>query len=99
MKFRSRYGHFLRANGGLPPWRNSITHDIPYRSVTQDWILWNVDVLQVKEEKPLPDPDVWQPDWRPIVSRSDSSESDLFASSNPSPNMSPSMSPGHQVYK
>ncbi|MCI20033.1 hypothetical protein A2U01_0041194, partial [Trifolium medium] len=33
-----RYGNFLIANGGLPPWRNS---------VTQDWILWDVDVLEI----------------------------------------------------
>ncbi|KAL1211317.1 hypothetical protein V5N11_023342 [Cardamine amara subsp. amara] len=48
VRFKSRYGQFLRANKGLPPWRNSITHDIPSRSITQDWILWNIDVLQIR---------------------------------------------------
>ncbi|CAM8965234.1 unnamed protein product [Rhodiola kirilowii] len=87
VKLRSRYGHFLRANGGLPPWRNSITHDIPHRSATQDWILWNVDVLQHREVKK-------PPPLKPIISRSSSSESDLcYASSNPSPKMSS----GHKV--
>ncbi|XP_024015303.1 LOW QUALITY PROTEIN: uncharacterized protein LOC18024078 [Eutrema salsugineum] len=49
VRFKSRYGEYLRANKGLPPWRNSITHDIPSRrTVTQDWILWSVDVLQIR---------------------------------------------------
>ncbi|XP_008810584.2 uncharacterized protein LOC103721967 [Phoenix dactylifera] len=47
VKLKTRYGHFLRANGGLPPWRNSITHDIPHRTATQEWILWDVDVVDV----------------------------------------------------
>ncbi|KAG6398828.1 hypothetical protein SASPL_140299 [Salvia splendens] len=46
VKLKTRYGHFLRANGGLPPWRNSITHDIPHRTVTRDWILWEVQVVE-----------------------------------------------------
>ncbi|XP_021771091.1 uncharacterized protein LOC110735216 [Chenopodium quinoa] len=47
VKLKTRYGNFLRANGGLPPWRNSITHDVPSRSHTQDWILWEIEVLEV----------------------------------------------------
>ena len=53
VKFRTRYGQFLRANGGLPPWRNSITHDIPQRSATQDWIFWYIDVLEIVPPKPM----------------------------------------------
>ncbi|CAN8241116.1 unnamed protein product [Cochlearia groenlandica] len=47
VKLKTRYGHFLRGNGGLPPWRNSVTHDIPHRSSTQEWILWHVDVVEI----------------------------------------------------
>ncbi|XP_016434893.2 uncharacterized protein LOC107761208 [Nicotiana tabacum] len=45
VKLKTRYGKFLRANSGLPPFRNSITHDIPYRH--QDWILWEVDIVEL----------------------------------------------------
>ncbi|KAI4311150.1 hypothetical protein MLD38_036068 [Melastoma candidum] len=52
VRLKTKYGNFLRANGGLSPWRNSITHDIPHRSATRDWILWEVDVVEALVEVP-----------------------------------------------
>ncbi|KAL2548371.1 uncharacterized protein Fot_09901 [Forsythia ovata] len=30
-----------------PPWRNSITRDLLYRTVTQDWVMWEVEVVDI----------------------------------------------------
>ncbi|KAK9104855.1 hypothetical protein Scep_021699 [Stephania cephalantha] len=43
VKLRTREGKFLRANGGTPPWRNSVTHDVPHSGPTHNWVLWDVD--------------------------------------------------------
>nr|GMD56513.1 uncharacterized protein LOC109178199 [Ipomoea batatas]GMD58123.1 uncharacterized protein LOC109178199 [Ipomoea batatas] len=50
VKLKTRYGNFLRANAGIPPWRNSITHDIPHRH--KDWIFWEVQVLECRQDPP-----------------------------------------------
>lgn len=55
-KLKTRYGHYLRANGGLPPWRNSVTHDIPHRSATQGWIMWQIEVVDIPLQLPAPPP-------------------------------------------
>ncbi|XP_030449706.1 uncharacterized protein LOC115672085 [Syzygium oleosum] len=52
IKLRTRYGNFLRANKGLPPLRDSVTHDIPQRTTTQDWILWEVDIMEIEVDSP-----------------------------------------------
>ncbi|KAL3824188.1 hypothetical protein ACJIZ3_020217 [Penstemon smallii] len=45
VKLKTRYGQFLRANGGCPPWRNTVTHDIPHRTSAQDWEVHVVEIL------------------------------------------------------
>lgn len=47
VKLKTRFGQFMRANGGVPPWRNSVTHDIPHRTATKEWILWEVHVVDI----------------------------------------------------
>lgn len=49
VRLKTRYGNYLRANGGLPPWRNSVTHDIPHRTSTQDWVVWDIDILEIAD--------------------------------------------------
>ncbi|KAL0372427.1 UNVERIFIED_CONTAM: hypothetical protein Scaly_0924300 [Sesamum calycinum] len=34
VKLKAFGGTFLRANGGTPPWRNSVTHDSPHAAAT-----------------------------------------------------------------
>ncbi|KAJ4961090.1 hypothetical protein NE237_021000 [Protea cynaroides] len=50
IRLKTRYGNFLRANGGVPPWRNSITHDIPHRTSAQDHVFWDVDIIEIQDD-------------------------------------------------
>ncbi|KAL4581692.1 hypothetical protein LXL04_006219 [Taraxacum kok-saghyz] len=50
VRLKTRYGNYLRANGGVPPWRNSITHDIPHRH--RNWILWDVEIVEIRLRPP-----------------------------------------------
>ncbi|XP_019422205.1 PREDICTED: uncharacterized protein LOC109331890 [Lupinus angustifolius] len=87
VKLRTRYGNFLRANNGLPPWRNSVTHDIPNRSATQDWILWDVDVVETNAHSSVPSLFSY-----PSLVKEDSSR---FDNSVPSSPVVPTKSPSH----
>lgn len=55
VKLRSWNGKYLRANGGTPPWRNSVTHDDPHTSSTQNWILWDVEEVELTESESVAD--------------------------------------------
>lgn len=55
IKLRTWCSKFLRANGGPPPWRNSVTHDDPTTSSTQNWILWDVIEAEVPASEYLTD--------------------------------------------
>ena len=55
VKLKSWCGKFLRANGGTPPWRNSVTHDEPHTGSTRKWILWDIEAAQEIGNDPLKD--------------------------------------------
>ncbi|CAN8304297.1 unnamed protein product [Cochlearia groenlandica] len=48
VKLKSWCGKWLRANGGTPPWRNSVTHDEPHTAKTKNWLVW--DVISVDDD-------------------------------------------------
>ncbi|KAL6969527.1 hypothetical protein U1Q18_029239 [Sarracenia purpurea var. burkii] len=49
VKLRAFGGTFLRGNGGMQPWKNSVTHDIPLTGSTNQWILWTAAAVEVPQ--------------------------------------------------
>lgn len=52
VKLKTKNETFLRANGGLPPWRNSVTHDVPVLANTRDSIFWDVEIVERRVQEP-----------------------------------------------
>ncbi|VVA92344.1 unnamed protein product [Arabis nemorensis] len=106
IKLRTRDGHYLRANGGLPPWRNSVTHDNPHLSATQDSISWEVDVVEILIDSTAesPEPKTPPPHRRPSnsplsVSHSRTPSSSLSDRSDPDSSVeSPPKSDGRTIH-
>ncbi|XP_071733941.1 uncharacterized protein [Rutidosis leptorrhynchoides] len=46
VRLKTYTGSFLRPNGGVPPWRNTITHDNPHRQKTKEKVLWDIEVVE-----------------------------------------------------
>ncbi|KAJ1386900.1 hypothetical protein SESBI_40447 [Sesbania bispinosa] len=90
VRLRTRYGQYLRGNGGLPPWRNTITHDVPHRTATANWVLWDVDIVELRPQPIAPKP---RPRPLPITPPNRSmnpTPTSLSPSSCPSPSLSDS---------
>ncbi|GAA0174969.1 hypothetical protein Leryth_007833 [Lithospermum erythrorhizon] len=51
VRLKTLMGDFLRPNGGLPPWRNSITHDVPHLPKTKEKLLWDIEVVEPRVNK------------------------------------------------
>lgn len=65
VRLRTRYGQYLRGNGGFPPWRNSVTHDVLHRSATANWVLWDVDIVEVRAQAEASKSKSWPKPIRP----------------------------------
>ncbi|KAH9322547.1 hypothetical protein KI387_017186, partial [Taxus chinensis] len=51
---KTQYGTYLRANGFTKPWKNRITHDIPRGTITQYWVSWEVEVINIDKDPLTP---------------------------------------------
>ncbi|KAK4708857.1 hypothetical protein R3W88_029782 [Solanum pinnatisectum] len=46
VRLKSFWGTYLQPNGGLPPWRNSITHEAPNTNRKHEKVLWDIEVVE-----------------------------------------------------
>ncbi|CAM6083870.1 unnamed protein product [Calypogeia fissa] len=54
VKLKTCHGNFLRANGSIPPWRDSVTHDLPSLIAKhQEYLLWEVENVSVPNIIPV----------------------------------------------
>lgn len=54
VKLMTKGEKFLRANGGMPPYRNSVTHDVPVLASNQHVVLWEVEVVRKRDAESMP---------------------------------------------
>ena len=86
-------GTCLRANGGMPPWKNSVTHDNPEVTSTRNWVLWEVEAVEVPDDEEVAD-------YLSMVSSFSSVSEDLFGSEIGSPvSVKSSLSPMVSIKK
>lgn len=55
VKLKASGGTYLRANGVMPPWRNTVTHDSCSTSSTHNWILFDVEAVDIPEDEEFND--------------------------------------------
>ncbi|KAD6454723.1 hypothetical protein E3N88_09429 [Mikania micrantha] len=46
VRLKTHTGGFLRPLGGLPPWRNNVTHDNPHRTKAKEKVLWDIEIVE-----------------------------------------------------
>ncbi|KAL8239819.1 hypothetical protein R6Q59_016386 [Mikania micrantha] len=49
---KTHTGSFLPL-GGLPPWRNNVTHDNPHRTKAKEKVLWDIEIVEHLIEKQI----------------------------------------------
>ncbi|XP_051144175.1 uncharacterized protein LOC127260487 [Andrographis paniculata] len=81
VKLKAHQGTYLRANGGTPPWRNSVTHDCPIVGATHNYcIVWEVETVELLENEAVTDFTSTASSFSPFPCEMSSLEFDCFGS-------------------